>query len=69
MVIEGYGRLIVRSKVTREAPAQFILQLQYTDNPQNICEGVVTNALQICSKEPDEGITDVLRVVSVLWLF
>ena len=31
--------------------AQFILQPQHTDNPQNICEGVITNALQSCSKE------------------
>ena len=38
-------------KATREAAAQFILQPQYTDNPQNICEGVITNALQSCSKE------------------
>jgi len=26
-------------KATQEAAAQFILQPQYTDNPQNICEG------------------------------
>ena len=31
--------------------AQFILQPKYTDNPQNICEGVFTYALQRCSKE------------------
>ena len=34
----------------RQLP-QFILQPQCTDNPQNICEGVITNALQSCSKE------------------
>ena len=28
-----------------------ILQPQYTDNAQNICEGVITNALQSSSKE------------------
>ena len=54
-------------KLTREAAGQFILQPQYTDNPQNICDGVITNALPSCSKEPDE-VTDVMRVVSVLWL-
>ena len=46
---------------------QFILLPQSSDNPQNISEGVVIGALQSCTKEPDEGITDVLRVVSVLW--
>ena len=54
-------------KVTRKAAGQFILQPQYTDNHQNICEGVIANALQSCSKDPDEGITDVMRVVGVLW--
>ena len=33
------------------ATAQFIVQPQYTNNPQNIYEGVITNALQSCSKE------------------
>ena len=27
-------------KATQETAAQFILQPQYTDNPQNICEGI-----------------------------
>jgi len=27
-------------KATQEAAAQFILQPQYTDNPQNLCEGI-----------------------------
>ena len=27
-------------KATVEAAAQFILQPQYTDNPQNICNGI-----------------------------
>ena len=45
------GEKIQGLKVTREAAAQFILQPQYTDNPLNICEGIITNALQICSKE------------------
>ena len=31
--------------------AQFILQTQYTDHPQNICEEFITNALWSCSKE------------------
>ena len=31
-------------KATRGAAVQFTLQPQYTDNPQNICEGVITNA-------------------------
>ena len=30
---------------------RFILQPQYSDNPQNICEGVFTNTLQSCGKE------------------
>jgi len=38
-------------KVTQEAAAQFILKPQYTDNFQNICEGVLQNAFQSCSKE------------------
>jgi len=38
-------------KVTKEAAAQSILQPQYTDNFQNIREGVITNALKIWSKE------------------
>ena len=38
-----YGRLI-----RQEAAAH--LWPQYTDNPQNTCEGVTTNALQSCSK-------------------
>ena len=50
-------------KVTREAAGQFILQPQCTDNPQNICEGVITNALQSYSKKPDEAVTDAMRVV------
>jgi len=33
--------LVLKShKTTKEAAAQFILQPQYTDNPQNICEGI-----------------------------
>ena len=53
------GRLLHKS--THEAAAQFILQPQYnTDNPQNICEGVITNAFQSCSKENSH--TDVLWV-------
>jgi len=35
-------------KVTQKAAAQFILQPQCTDNFQNICERVITNALQSC---------------------
>jgi len=27
-------------KTTQRAAAQFILQPQYTDNPQSICEGI-----------------------------
>ena len=38
-------------KETEKAAAQFILQPQYTDNCQNICEGVIINALQSYSKE------------------
>ena len=53
-------------KATQEAAAQFILQPQYTNNSQNICEMVITNALQSCSKGifmyPDEEIKDVMRV-------
>ena len=46
-----YRRLILQ-KGTWEAAAQFILQTQYyTDNPQNICEEVIINALKSCSKE------------------
>ena len=36
---------------TQDAAAQFLLQPQYTDNPQNICEWVITNALQSCSED------------------
>jgi len=36
-------------KVTQEAAAQFILQPQYTDNIQNIREGVITKELP-CSQ-------------------
>ena len=53
----------------REASAQFLLQPQYTDSPQNICEGVITNALQSCSKELlCKQVICCYDVVSVLWL-
>ena len=56
-------------KATREASAQFLLQPQYTDNPQNICEGVITNALQSCSKELlCKQVICCYDIVSVLWL-
>ena len=42
-----YWKLIA----TQLAAGHFLLQPQYTDNPQKICEGVTTNALQSCSKE------------------
>ena len=50
----GYERFTfdvadVLHKSMQGAAAQFILQPQYADNPQNICEGVITNALQSCS--------------------
>jgi len=68
------GRLTVY-KETWEVTAQFILHLQYTDNPQNICEGIITNTLQSCSTKNflalnarSDSNTDVLRVFSVLWL-
>ena len=32
-------------KQPREAAAQFILQPQYTENPSDICGGVITNAV------------------------
>ena len=67
----GYGRLLVEDylhKATREASAQFLLQPQYTDNPQNICEGVITNTLQICSKELSCKQVICCFDVSVLWL-
>ena len=38
-------------KAAPEADVQFTLQPQYTGNSQNIYEGVITNALQYCSKE------------------
>ena len=28
-----------------------LIQPQYADSPQNICEGVITNVLHSCSKE------------------
>ena len=34
-----------------EEAAQFILQPQYLNYSQNICEGVITNALESCSKK------------------
>ena len=36
-------------KATKEAAAQFILQPQFHDNPQYICEWVIAIALQSCS--------------------
>ena len=36
----------INCKATWEAATQFILQPHYTDIPQNICEGVITNVLQ-----------------------
>ena len=57
---------------TWEAAAyQFIVQPQFLNYPQSICGGVITNALQSCSKELNASRwfpTNVLRVVSVLWL-
>jgi len=64
-------------KATQEVAAQFILQPQYTDNPQNICEGItclhksieVPYGMQLWSAfvmTPSQ--TDVLKVVSVMWL-
>ena len=59
-----------------ETACQFILQPEHTNNPQNICEettclhharpwNLLTAILKcIC----DDSFTDVLRVVSVLWL-
>ena len=71
-------------EVTQETAAQFLLynhntdnprlQPQYTDNPQSMCEGFITNALQTCSKEfsllmqTGDSLTDALRIVSVLSL-
>ena len=56
-------------KATQETAAHAVhLQPQYTNNPQNICEGVITNALQSLMQVPD-SFTDVLRVVSVLCLY
>ena len=41
----GCEALVQEQTVTRKAAAQFMLQPQCTDNPQNIvCEGVITNA-------------------------
>ena len=36
-------------KATQGAAAQFTLQPQYTDNHQNICEGVINECTQSCS--------------------
>jgi len=33
-------------KATQEVTSKFILQPKCTNNPQNICEGVITNSLQ-----------------------
>ena len=38
-------------RFTQDAAAHFLLQPQYTNNPQNICEWVITNALQSCGKD------------------
>ena len=39
-------------KATQDEAAQFqvVLQPQYTNNPQNICEWVTTNALKVAVK-------------------
>ena len=44
------GLLWYEHKAAQEATDQFILQPQYTDNPQNICR-VITNALQSSTEE------------------
>ena len=47
-VMGGCGRL---KNSERELPSSSYNHAQYTDKPQNICEGVITNAIQSCSKE------------------
>ena len=49
----GYERfaLVYESNCIRQPNRHFIFQPQTTDNPQNICEVVTTNALHSCSKE------------------
>ena len=49
----GYVRFVqvLKTKLIQKEAAQFLLQPQYTDSFQNICEGVITNAFQSCSKE------------------
>ena len=51
VVNPGYIQAGWRLTITRKPAVQLILQPQFTDNPQNICEGVITNAVQSCSKE------------------
>ena len=46
-----FGMETKSHKAAPEADVQFTLQPQYTGNPQNIYEGVITNAIQNCSKE------------------
>ena len=64
------GSLLVLETNCKRKPelgeaAKFILQPQYTDNPQNICGGGITNALH---KElvTRRGSTGVMRVFGVL---
>ena len=52
LVMRGFfGMETKLHKAAPEAAVQFTLQPQYTDNPQNIYKGVITNALQNCRKE------------------
>ena len=65
-------------KPAQEAAAQFILQPQFTDNPQNILRTSVKESLQMHFKvavknslllmQEGDSLTDVLKVVSVLQL-
>ena len=47
-LLEGWNTNCLRQP--ERQLASFMLQPQYTDNLQNICEGIITNALQSCSK-------------------
>ena len=77
-VVMRSSLLVLKTNYIRQPKRQLpssSYQPQYTDNPQNICEGVFTNAIESCSKELPCSqcvskwfLTDVLKVVSVLWL-
>ena len=46
--IIAFGNRKASAGMCKQPGSVHITQPQYTDNPQNICEGIFTNALQSC---------------------